>query len=148
MAEGDLPVHRRDVVPGHEVVGRVVGVGERVRGFVEGERVGVAWLRRTCGECRFCRRGDENLCPRSRYTGWDADGGYAEYTTVPAAFAYRLPEGYTNAEPPRCCAPASSATTRYDGPTSRRAAVSGSTASGGAPTWPRRSRWRREPRCM
>ena len=65
----------------------MVGVGERVRGFVEGERVGVAWLRRTCGECRFCRRGAENLCPRSLYTGWDADGGYADHTTVPADYA-------------------------------------------------------------
>ncbi len=105
VAEGDLPVHRRDVVPGHEVVGRVVGVGERVRGFVEGERVGVAWLRRTCGECRFCRRGAENLCPRSLYTGWDADGGYADHTTVPADYAHRLPGGYTDAElAPLLCA--------------------------------------------
>jgi len=105
VAEGDLPVRRPGVVPGHEVVGRVVGVGERVTGFADGERVGVAWLRRTCGECRFCRRGAENLCPRSLYTGWDADGGYADHTTVPADYAHRLPSGYTDAElAPLLCA--------------------------------------------
>jgi propanol-preferring alcohol dehydrogenase len=65
----------------------------------------VAWLRETCGECRFCRSGRENLCPRSRYTGWDADGGYAGYTTVRADFAYRLPDGYSTAElAPLLCA--------------------------------------------
>lgn len=64
-----------------------------MRGFEVGERVGVAWLRRTDGTCAYCVRGSENLCPASRYTGWDADGGYAEYTAVPAAFAYRLPGG-------------------------------------------------------
>ncbi|WP_179382544.1 zinc-binding alcohol dehydrogenase family protein [Streptomyces sp. SA15] len=93
VAEGDLPVHRPGVTPGHEVVGEVAGLGAAVRGFVPGDRVGVAWLRRTDGTCGYCRRGAENLCPASRYTGWDADGGYAQYTTVPAAFAYRLPDG-------------------------------------------------------
>lgn len=91
VTEGDLPVHRPGVTPGHEVVGEVAGAGAAVRGFAVGDRVGVAWLRRTDGTCAYCRRGAENLCPRSEYTGWDADGGYAEYTTVPAAFAYRLP---------------------------------------------------------
>jgi alcohol dehydrogenase, propanol-preferring len=90
LAEGDLPPRRRDVVPGHEVVGRVAQVGRAVTGFAEGDRVGVAWLRGTCGVCVSCRRGAENLCPRSVYTGWDADGGYAEYTLVPEAFAYPL----------------------------------------------------------
>jgi alcohol dehydrogenase, propanol-preferring len=93
VAEGDLPVHRRNVVPGHEIVGVVEGLGPDVTGWAVGDRVGVAWLRRTCGDCRFCRRGDENLCPTSMYTGWDADGGYAEYATVPAAYAYHLPDG-------------------------------------------------------
>src|SRR5437588_2072137 len=79
VAEGDLPVHRAGVVPGHEVVGQVVGSGEGGSGpFQEGQRVGIAWLRRTCGQCRYCTRGSENLCPQSQYTGWDADGGYAE----------------------------------------------------------------------
>lgn len=93
VTEGDLPVHRPGVTPGHEVVGVVAGLGSAVRGFTVGERVGVAWLRRTDGTCAYCVRGSENLCPASRYTGWDADGGYAEYTLVPAAFAHRLPDG-------------------------------------------------------
>lgn len=102
VAEGDLPVHRPGVVPGHEVVGEVVRACEP---FAVGERVGVAWLRGTCGSCRYCRRGAENLCPRSTYTGWDADGGYADYVTVPAAFAHRLPDGYTDVElAPLLCA--------------------------------------------
>ncbi|MFJ6705539.1 MULTISPECIES: zinc-binding alcohol dehydrogenase family protein [unclassified Streptomyces] len=91
VTEGDLPVHRTGVTPGHEVVGVVTGMGAGVADFSAGDRVGVAWLRRTDGTCAYCRRGAENLCPRSEYTGWDADGGYAEYTTVPADFAYRLP---------------------------------------------------------
>jgi len=91
VTEGDLPVHRAGVTPGHEVVGVVAGSGAAVHGFEVGERVGVAWLRRTDGTCAHCVRGSENLCPASRYTGWDTDGGYAEYATVPAAFAYRLP---------------------------------------------------------
>ncbi|MER6272750.1 zinc-binding alcohol dehydrogenase family protein [Streptomyces sp900105755] len=91
VTEGDLPVHRTGVTPGHEVVGTVAGTGAGVADFAVGDRVGVAWLRRTDGECAYCLRGAENLCPHSEYTGWDADGGYAEYTTVPAAFAYRLP---------------------------------------------------------
>ncbi|MEV6765170.1 zinc-binding alcohol dehydrogenase family protein [Streptomyces sp. NPDC051105] len=91
VTEGDLPVHRPGVTPGHEVVGVVAGVGAEVADFAVGDRVGVAWLRRTDGTCAYCRRGAENLCPHSEYTGWDADGGYAEYTTVPADFTYRLP---------------------------------------------------------
>ncbi|MFI5673307.1 zinc-binding alcohol dehydrogenase family protein [Streptomyces cellulosae] len=92
VAEGDLPVRRPGVTPGHEVVGVVAGLGSAVSGFTAGDRVGAAWLRGTDGTCAYCRRGAENLCPASRYTGWDADGGYAEYTTVAAAFAYRLPD--------------------------------------------------------
>jgi propanol-preferring alcohol dehydrogenase len=105
LAEGDLAPHRPGGVPGHEVVGEVASVGATAAGWRAGDRVGVAWLRHTCGRCRFCRRGAENLCPDSRYTGWDADGGYAELTVVPADFAYRLPEGYTDAElAPLLCA--------------------------------------------
>ncbi|GHI04184.1 alcohol dehydrogenase [Streptomyces cellostaticus] len=92
VAEGDLPVRRARVTPGHEVVGVVAGIGPGVSGWTVGDRVGVAWLRRTDGTCRYCLRGDENLCPGSEYTGWDSDGGYAEYTSVPSAFAYRLPK--------------------------------------------------------
>jgi alcohol dehydrogenase, propanol-preferring len=102
VAEGDLPVHRPRVVPGHEVVGEVLTpAGD----FSVGDRVGVAWLRGTDGTCAYCRRGAENLCPNSRYTGWDADGGYAELTTVPADYALRLPGGYPLAElAPLLCA--------------------------------------------
>jgi propanol-preferring alcohol dehydrogenase len=105
LAEGDLPPRRPGTVPGHEVVGEVVGLGAGVTGWRTGERAGIAWLRHTCGTCRYCRRGAENLCPGSRYTGWDADGGYAEYATVPAGYAYRLPEGYPDVElAPLLCA--------------------------------------------
>ncbi|MFC9995023.1 zinc-binding alcohol dehydrogenase family protein [Nocardia sp. NPDC127526] len=106
VAEGDLPVHRAGVVPGHEVVGEVVAVGAAADGeFAPGDRVGIAWLRHTCGECRFCLHGAENLCPRSLYTGWDADGGYAEFATVPADYALPLPAGYADIElAPLLCA--------------------------------------------
>ncbi|MFI0452382.1 zinc-dependent alcohol dehydrogenase family protein [Actinomadura sp. 6N118] len=90
VAEGDLPVHLPGVTPGHEIVGTVLAVGAGCRIGV-GERVGVAWLRGTCGACRFCRRGAENLCPASVYTGWDAHGGYAEYAIAVDAYAYALP---------------------------------------------------------
>jgi alcohol dehydrogenase, propanol-preferring len=105
VTEGDLPVHRPGVTPGHEVVGSVVAVGEGSPEFAVGDRAGAAWLRWTDGSCKYCRRGAENLCPASRYTGWDVDGGYAEYMTVPAAYAHRLPGGYTDAElAPLLCA--------------------------------------------
>ncbi|WP_425569822.1 zinc-binding alcohol dehydrogenase family protein [Rhodococcus olei] len=106
VAEGDLQPHRPSVVPGHEVVGEVVAWGSRVGdGFGLGDRVGIGWLRRTCGRCRYCLRGAENLCPDSRYTGWDVDGGYAQYAVVPAAFAHRLPDGYLDEElAPLLCA--------------------------------------------
>jgi propanol-preferring alcohol dehydrogenase len=105
VTEGDLPPHRRGVTPGHEVVGEVVALGDGETIFSEGDRAGAAWLRWTDGTCKFCRREAENLCPHSLYTGWDADGGYAEYMTVPAAYAHRLPDGYDDAElAPLLCA--------------------------------------------
>ena len=106
VTEGDLPVHRPGVTPGHEVVGAVAAVGSGdVSGFAVGDRAGAAWLRSTDGKCRYCLRGAENLCPSSTYTGWDADGGYAEYMTVPAAYAHRLPAGYSDTElAPLLCA--------------------------------------------
>ncbi len=83
----------------------MVGSGPEQHRFGKGDRVGVAWLRGTCGQCRWCRSGAENLCPNSTYTGWDADGGFAEYAVVPAAFAYRLPDGMTDvALAPLLCA--------------------------------------------
>ena len=97
VVDGDLSPHRPSVVPGHEVVGEIVAVGEDVPGGLRpGHLVGAAWLRRTCGACSWCTSGRENLCHRSTYTGWDADGGYAEMMTVPGAFAYPLP---SDAEP-------------------------------------------------
>jgi propanol-preferring alcohol dehydrogenase len=91
LAEGDLKPRRPLCTPGHEVVGQVVDLGAQASGFALGDRAGIAWLAWTCGECEYCQRGNENLCPRSRYTGWDSDGGYAPYTTVDAEYAYRLP---------------------------------------------------------
>jgi propanol-preferring alcohol dehydrogenase len=92
IAEGDLEVHRPQVVPGHEVVGTVSARGPGADRFQLGERVGIAWLASTCGVCRFCRRGEENLCLHATFTGWDRDGGYAEATIVDERFAYRLPD--------------------------------------------------------
>ena len=92
LAEGDLAPRRPGTVPGHEVVGVVDAVGPDTGRFAVGDRIGIAWLRGTCGRCRWCRAGRENLCPDAVFTGWDADGGYAEYTVAPEAFAYRLPE--------------------------------------------------------
>jgi alcohol dehydrogenase, propanol-preferring len=91
VTEGDLPVHRPHVVPGHEVVGRVEALGPDASRFSIGDRVGVPWLAWTCGHCRFCRRGDENLCVNAVFTGWDLDGGYAEATLVDERYAYLLP---------------------------------------------------------
>jgi propanol-preferring alcohol dehydrogenase len=91
LAEGDLPAKRPQVVPGHEVVGTVDALGEGSTRFAVGDRVGIAWLRWTCGVCRFCRRHDENLCVAPRFTGWDDDGGYAEYAVVDERYAYAIP---------------------------------------------------------
>jgi propanol-preferring alcohol dehydrogenase len=105
VTEGDLPVHRPGVTPGHEVVAEVAALGSGAQGFAVGDRASAAWLRSTDGTCKFCRHGSENLCPASEYDGWDYDGGYAEYMTVPAAFAHRLPAGYSDAElAPLLCA--------------------------------------------
>lgn len=93
LAEGDLPPRRPGVVPGHEAVGRVVGRGAEATRFAVGDRVGVAWLRWTCGRCRFCLRGDENLCVDPAFTGWDADGGFAQALVVDERYAYPLPDG-------------------------------------------------------
>jgi propanol-preferring alcohol dehydrogenase len=94
LAEGDLAPKRHAVIPGHEVVGVVDALGEGAGRFRLGDRVGIAWLRHTCGRCRFCVRGDENLCVAPRFTGWDEDGGYAEYAVVGEAYAYALPDAF------------------------------------------------------
>ena len=92
LAMGELPPHRPGTIPGHEIVGEVDAIGDGASRFQRGDRIGIAWLRHTDGVCRFCRRGDENLCVSPRFTGWDADGGYAEYAVVDEAYAYRLPD--------------------------------------------------------
>ena len=105
LAEGDLPPRRPGVVPGHEVVGDVVASGPGADRFQAGERVGVAWLGGTCRVCRFCVRGQENLCLAPTFTGWDRDGGYADLVTVAQDFAYRLPESFRDEEAaPLLCA--------------------------------------------
>ena len=105
VVTGDLARHRHHLVPGHEVVGEVALLGEGAHRFVPGDRVGVAWLRATCGSCRWCRSGRENLCAASRYTGWDADGGYAEYAVAPEAYTYRVPASFADVEAaPLLCA--------------------------------------------
>jgi len=96
IVEGDLPLRKTPVIPGHQIVGRVIQAGEGVTRWKTGRRVGVAWLRHVDGTCKFCLRGSENLCPESRYTGYDADGGYAEFAVVPQDFAYELPEGFND----------------------------------------------------
>jgi propanol-preferring alcohol dehydrogenase len=105
LAEGDLPPHGAGVVPGHEIVGTVDQLGPGSGRFALGERVGVAWLRRTCGTCTYCARGDENLCAAPSFTGWDADGGYAEHAVVDERFAYALPPGFSDEQAaPLLCA--------------------------------------------
>jgi D-arabinose 1-dehydrogenase-like Zn-dependent alcohol dehydrogenase len=91
VIEGDLPQQKIPVIPGHQVVGTVDAVGPDCRRFQLGQRVGVAWLRHTCGTCSYCSRGRENLCESARFTGYHADGGYAEYAVVPEDFAYPIP---------------------------------------------------------
>jgi propanol-preferring alcohol dehydrogenase len=91
VVEGELPPKHDRIVPGHQVVGTVDACGERASRFKPGDRVGIAWLRYTCGRCRYCRAGNENLCPFARFTGYDENGGYAEYATVLEDFAYALP---------------------------------------------------------
>jgi len=93
LAEGDLPPRRKSVVPGHEVVGDVDAVGDGVGGLTIGQRVGVAWLGGTDGTCSYCLSGRENLCSAPTFTGWDVDGGYAEFCLVDERFAYPLPDG-------------------------------------------------------
>lgn len=103
--EGRTPPSQLPRILGHQVVGRVAGVGEDIADVALGERVGVAWIYSACGVCRYCREGRENLCRAFRATGRDADGGYAEYMTVPAAFAYPIPAAFSDAEAaPLLCA--------------------------------------------
>jgi len=103
--EGDLGTQCLPVVPGHEVIGRVEALGDGCGRFPVGRRVGLAWLHATCGTCSYCARGLENLCESARFTGFDANGGYAELVKVPEAFAYAIPDGITPASAaPLMCA--------------------------------------------
>lgn len=105
VVDGDLPRPKLPLIPGHEIVGRVVAVGEGVEAFAAGQRVGVPWLGWTCGVCRFCRSGRENLCAAARFTGYDLDGGYAEYAVADGRFCFPIPEGYPDAQAaPLLCA--------------------------------------------
>lgn len=105
IVEGELPPAKHPIIPGHEVVGIVDRLGAGVPTLKEGDRVGVAWLQGTCGRCEFCVSGRENLCPRATFTGYHADGGYAEYLVVPAAFAYPIPTAFSDEEAaPLLCA--------------------------------------------
>ncbi|MGZ4799835.1 MAG: zinc-dependent alcohol dehydrogenase family protein [Acidimicrobiia bacterium] len=105
LAEGDLPPRREQVTPGHEVVGVVDARGDGSQRFADGERVGVPWLAHTCGVCRFCTTARENLCVEPRFTGWDVDGGYAEYLLADEAYAYSLPDPFDDLEAaPLLCA--------------------------------------------
>lgn len=105
VAEGDLAPHRTGVVPGHEVVGVVESLGPGADRFRLGDRVGIPWLRHTCGICSWCRRGMENLCIAPLFTGWDADGGYAEQAVVDESYAYSIPEAFSDEESaPLLCA--------------------------------------------
>lgn len=105
VAEGRLTAPHYPVIPGHQVIGRVASVGNAVDGVREGDRVGIAWIHSACGQCAWCRSGQENLCPYFRSTGCDANGGYAEYAVVRAAFAYAIPDRLDDAEAaPLLCA--------------------------------------------
>ena len=94
VVEGELPARRMPVIPGHQIVGEIAGLGNDANGFELGQRTGVAWLHQTCGACKFCRSGRENLCERAEFTGWTKDGGYAEYVKAPAQYVYSIPAGF------------------------------------------------------
>jgi alcohol dehydrogenase, propanol-preferring len=101
VVDGELPHPKLPLIPGHEIVGRVAVVGEGVDHLQAGDRVGIPWLGWTCGECAYCRRGQENLCDGARFTGYTVDGGYAEFTVADARFCFRVPDAYEDA----ACAP-------------------------------------------
>ncbi len=105
VVDGDLTEPKLPLVPGHQIVGTVAAVGEGVEGFAAGMRVGIPWLGGSCGECRFCRSGRENLCDRARYTGYQIDGGFAEYAVADARFCFPIPDGYPDLQAaPLLCA--------------------------------------------
>jgi alcohol dehydrogenase, propanol-preferring len=105
VVDGELPNPKLPLVPGHQIVGRVMGLGARDESHTEGERVGVAWLGWTCGSCRYCRRGRENLCDQARFTGYQLDGGYADQLVADGRFCFSVPEDYPDEQAaPLLCA--------------------------------------------
>lgn len=105
IQDGELPGPKLPLIPGHEIVGIVVAKGERVEQFAIGQRLGVPWLGHTCGHCRYCSNGRENLCDNARFTGYTLNGGYAEYAVADQRYCFLLPDGYSDAEAaPLLCA--------------------------------------------
>ena len=105
VIEGELPPRKSPITPGHQVIGRIETVGPAAKRFRGGERVGIPWLHWTCGECEFCRAGKENLCERATFTGYEVDGGYAEFVVAPEAFVYLIPDSFTDVQAaPLLCA--------------------------------------------
>jgi propanol-preferring alcohol dehydrogenase len=105
IVDGELPVSKLPIVPGHEIVGVVEEVGENVSELAVGDRVGIPWLGYTCGTCEYCTSGRENLCPNARFTGYHLDGGYAEYAVADARYVFKLPAGYSDVDAaPLLCA--------------------------------------------
>lgn len=105
VVDGELPDPKLPIVPGHEIVGRVEEKGEKVHGLDVGDRIGVPWLGSTCGECTYCRGGRENLCDSARFTGYQIDGGYAEYTLADQRYCFRIPDVFPDVEAaPLLCA--------------------------------------------
>lgn len=98
LVEGDLPARRLPIVPGHQVVGRVSAVGEKVTRWNPGDRVGIGWLATSCGSCRHCLSGSENLCQAAQFTGWDLDGGYAQSMIAHADYAFAIPPGFSDTQ--------------------------------------------------
>ena len=146
LAEGDLLPRHPHTVPGHEVVGTIEELGPGSRRFALGQRIGIAWLRKTCGMCHWCRRGAENLCVAPRFTGWDADGGFAEYAVVDEAFAYELPDSFDDVHAaPLLCAGIIGYRSLKHAPNFPPEVGWRSTASGRLPTSRRRLPLLREP---
>jgi alcohol dehydrogenase, propanol-preferring len=105
VVEGELPGSILPVIPGHQVVGKIAAVSSQIAKFQPGQRVGIPWLHETCGSCEYCLRGQENLCEAARFTGYTAQGGYAEFITVPESFAFLLPDSYSDIDAaPLLCA--------------------------------------------
>ena len=105
VVDGELAEPKLPLIPGHEIIGHIAALGPGVKDFVLGERVGIAWLGWSCGHCDFCRRGEENLCPSARFTGYQLDGGFATHVLADARYVFALPAGYSDQEAaPLMCA--------------------------------------------